>query len=307
MNTRARQVRQLRQCTGCGATVEFEGADLSLRCSYCDAPMVDEQRATTDIDAIVPFRVPEAGALDRLRAHLSERRWAPRELTKIRVHGRGLRGVLVPFWVYDGVVRSEYQAKVGIYWYRTETYTDSDGKTQTRRKRETEWFTLQGTAARQVEDHLVSASVGLPEVEANALEPFDLGWAADFDPRLLSGFEAELATVATGQADHTAAVELRDQEGVRVQRELLPGDTNRLNWISSTVDVRARRLVLLPVWIANYRHEDLVLRLLVNGQTGEVVGKVPVSKLKVALAILAGVLGAALIVLLIWWLTGGPS
>ena len=45
------------------------------------------------------------------------------------------------------------------------------------------------------------------------------------------------------------------------------------------------RLALLPAWIATYRSRGVVLRLLVNGQTGEVVGKIPVSGVKVALAV----------------------
>ena len=289
----------VRHCTGCGATVAFDGPALSTACSYCDSPMVDEERASAVIDAIVPFQIPERGAIERLRMYLERRRFAPTELRRLRVHGRGLRGVLVPFWVYDGELRSEYRAKVGIDWYRRERYEDREGKTRTREVRETEWFPLSGTAARQIEDHIVSASVGLPAHEANPLEPFDLGRAVRFDPRLLSGFEAELPSVASEAAERVAIAELREAEGGRLQRELLPGDRNRLEWIASEVELRACRLVLLPVWIASYRHGDVVVRMLVNGQTGEVIGRVPLCKRKLALAIavaLAAIVGLLLLV-----------
>jgi hypothetical protein len=296
----------VRHCTGCGATVVFDGPALSIACSYCDSPMVDEGRASAAIDAVVPFQIPKRGAIERLRMYLEGRRFAPTELRRLRVHGRGLRGVLVPFWVYEGVVRSEYRAQIGVDWYRRETYEDRDGKTRTREVRETEWFPLSGTAARQIEDHVVSASVGLPAHEANPLEPFDLGRATRFDPRLLSGFEAELASVASGDAERIAIAELRDAEGARIQRELLPGDRNRLDWIASEVEIRARKLVLLPVWIANYRHGDVVLRLLVNGQTGEVVGRVPVARRKVALVV-ALALAVLVIAVLLAWRFGGSN
>jgi hypothetical protein len=274
--------------------------------------MVDEARATGRVDAVVPFRVPQRGALDRLRTYLDGKRWAPRELKRLRVDGRGLRGVLVPFWSYDGVVRSDYRSKVGIHWYRTETYTDSDGNSQTRTVTETEWFELSGSAGRQVSDHLVTASVGLAESEANEIEPFDLGWAQPFDARLLSGYEAELPSVATRDADQTAAVELRDLEAARITHTLLPGDVNQLTWIASKVEISARKLLLLPIWIATYHHGQgkhaIVLRLLVNGQTGEVVGDVPVSRWKIAGAVLAGLLLAGLIALVVWLSQrGGPG
>jgi hypothetical protein len=291
-------------CTGCGACVVFEGAVLSGVCSYCDSPMVDEARALPSFDAVAPFRVPQRGAMERLRTYLDNRRWAPAALRSARLHERGLRGVLVPFWVYEGVVRSEYRAKVGLHWYRTETYTDKEGKRQTREVRETEWFPLRGSAARQVEDHVVSASVGLPEHEAVALAPFDLGWSTSYDPRLLSGFEAELPTVDEIDARHTAVEELRAAEAARILSELLPGDVNRIDAIDSRIEVASRRLVLLPVWVATHRQGDVVLRLLVNGQTGKVVGRVPVSKAKVAALVLALLIVVGLIAALVWWMGG---
>jgi hypothetical protein len=294
----------VQHCTGCGARVVFEGPALSGVCSYCDSPMVDEPRALPSFDAVVPFRVPQRGAIERLRTYLDNRRWAPASLRAVPVHARGLRGVLVPFWVYEGVVRSEYRAKIGLHWYRTEKYTDREGKKQTREVRETEWFPLRGSAARQVEDHVVSASVGLPEPEAVALAPFDLGWSSSYDPRLLSGFEAELPTIAASEAERTAVDELREAEAARILHELLPGDVNRVDAIDSRIEVASRRLVLLPVWVATYRQGDVVLRLLVNGQTGKVVGRVPVSKAKVAALVLALLLVAGLLALLMWWIGG---
>jgi hypothetical protein len=65
------------------------------------------------------------------------------------------------------------------------------------------------------------------------------------------------------------------------------------------------RLVLLPVWIAAFRTPKGPLRLMVNGQTGEVVGRVPRSAAKVGclvavvLVILVAILFSASIVALI--------
>ena len=50
--------------------------------------------------------------------------------------------------------------------------------------------------------------------------------------------------------------------------------------------------MLLPVWIAAYRYHGKAFQFLVNGQTGEVVGKAPWSIVKITLASL---LAAALI------------
>ena len=262
--------------------------------------MVDVEHAGDAIARVAPFRMNRDTAAAKLRDYLRGRFWAPGAVKQLSVDKKRLRGVLVPHWAFSGVVRSDYSARVGVYWYRTETYTDSDGKTRTRQVRETEWFPLSGTAARQVEDHLVSASLGLSEAESNALEPFDLGWATSYDPRLLSGYEAELPSIDSGRAARTAATELRDLEAERLQRELLPGDTNQLQSIQSKVEVESHDSVLLPVWIGTFQYEEQVLRLLVNGQSGHCAGRVPVSRVKVAIAVAVGVV---LVLLLLLWAT----
>jgi hypothetical protein len=287
-----------RQCSGCGARVELPAGEVSTKCSYCGSPLVDSEKAAHHFDAIAPFRIERTVAQQRLREYLGKKLWAPKAVRRTMVDGRDLRGLLVPFWTYDGVVRSEYDARIGIHWYRTETYTDGQGKTRTRTVKETEWFHMEGTAARRFADHLVSGSVGLPEAESNALEPFDLGWAVPFDARLISGWEAELPSVDKDRADQVALAELRDLEAGRIASDLLPGDVNTLQSIGSHVEVENRSMVLLPVWVASFSHADNAYRLLVNGQSGTCRGEVPISVWKVSAAVLAGVI---VLVLVLWY------
>ena len=61
---------------------------------------------------------------------------------------------------------------------------------------------------------------------------------------------------------------------------------------------------MLPVWIATYRFENKVFRLLVNGQTGEVVGETPTVWWKIALAGLVGLLIAAAVLVCIHYQAG---
>jgi len=53
--------------------------------------------------------------------------------------------------------------------------------------------------------------------------------------------------------------------------------------------------VLVPVYIGAYRHGKGLYRVLVNGQTGALVGKAPISYWKVALAVLLGLVAIAAI------------
>ena len=58
------------------------------------------------------------------------------------------------------------------------------------------------------------------------------------------------------------------------------------------------KLMLLPVWIACYIYAGKTYQIMVNGRTGKVVGERPYSKVKIALAILAGLVALALVAVL---------
>jgi hypothetical protein len=87
------------------------------------------------------------------------------------------------------------------------------------------------------------------------------------------------------------------QEG-RCGRDV-PGDTHRSLNVNNSFSHVTFKHVLLPIWIAAYRYNGKPYQFLVNGQTGEVVGKAPWSTglsmlLAVDGALDAGLFGAGL-------------
>lgn len=264
----------VRACSACGAEVELPPLVRSTTCAFCDNALVDvEAQAQEPVDSVVPFSITRPQAAQRLTDFLSGRWFAPESVRRL-TRPDELSDVLVPFHVFDAVARSTFSVRIGIHWYRTETYTVTvNGKTQTRTRqvRETEWFPLQGSHVRQWFDHLVSASRGLSEAYANELEPFDLGEAIPYAPSLLAGLTAERATVPKVEARQTASQELARLEQQVIARTHLPGDTHSNLESSTQSDQQPPRLVLLPVWIAVVKGPKGPLRILVNGQTGEVV------------------------------------
>ena len=49
------------------------------------------------------------------------------------------------------------------------------------------------------------------------------------------------------------------------------------------------KYILVPVWISSFMYKGKNYQFVVNGQTGKVGGKAPISALRVAIAILAGI------------------
>ena len=279
-----------RSCPQCGATVEMPAHALADLCSFCESPLVDVGRTESQIDSVAPFELSREMASGRLQQFLADQWLAPESVRK-NIRADKLNGVLVPFYAYDGVARTSWRANIGMHWYETETYTEThDGKTEVRTRQvlRTEWFPLNGTHAATYSGQLVSASAGLPEAEANELEPFDLGKAVTFVPEAVAGWQAERPTVDRAEAQRIAGDEIAGLESKAIASGFLAGDTHSNVVSESALEVTDVEAVLLPVWIATYSFNGVVFRLLVNGQTGEVVGAAPRSAVKIACLIFVG-------------------
>ena len=277
-----------KNCPQCGAAVDLPAEQIASRCAFCESPLVDGSGVTEQIDRVAPFSVDKRQAGSLLSQHVQGRWFIPEDLRKAGQPEK-LKGVLIPFWCYDAETRSSWNAKQGIYWYRTETYTTRvNGKlvTRTRQVRETEWFNSSGTHVASYDDHLVSGSRGLSEPESNELEPFDLGQTHPYSPALLAGWIAERPTVPRAEAHSTANQELANVENAAI-RSFLPGDTVSDVNNQTSMEISQLELVMLPVWVGTYRSQGKVVRLLVNGQTGEVVADLPTSWTKIILLVLA--------------------
>ena len=297
-----------KSCPQCGAAVDLPPEQIASLCAFCDSPLVDGEGATEQIDLVAPFDLEQNVAGSLLAQHLRHRWLIPESLRQAGTPEE-LRGVLVPFWCYDATTRSDWTARQGIHWYRTERYTTVvNGKTvtKTRQVKETEWFNTSGSHVATYTDHLVSGSRGLSEPESNELEPFDLGRALPSAPGLLAGWTAERPTVPRDEAARTANQELADLENAAIAG-FLPADVVRGVQNSTRMEVGKLKLVMLPVWVGTYPHAGEVLRLLVNGQTGEVVAELPKSWPKI-IGLIAAIVAAAVLfvgtVLLILFLAG---
>ena len=51
--------------------------------------------------------------------------------------------------------------------------------------------------------------------------------------------------------------------------------------VNTTFDEITYKYVILPVWICNYSYNNKKYQFMVNGETGKIVGKAPVSPIKV--------------------------
>jgi DNA-directed RNA polymerase subunit RPC12/RpoP len=282
------------RCDGCGAQIQVAAGLRTAKCPYCASPAVVERPADPsrpDPTFALGFIVTKERALAQARAWIKKPLFAPSAFRS--AHPSDVRGLYLPAYLYSAVASADYDAEIGENYTVVETYTTTDSKgnpvTRTRTKTKTEWRHLSGRWAAYVDDVLVTASAGLPNNELERVEPFDMRTLQRFSPKLLSGWIAEDPSLGRDHCLSQARVEAEAAIGRRIAA-YLPGDSHRglsFRWLAQHEDMQ---LLLLPVWVfaVKYAADKPPVRLVVNGQTGVVGGKAPLSWAKIVIAIVLG-------------------
>lgn len=285
------------QCEGCGAQATITGQ--AARCAFCGSPVVMNVADLGEIippESLLPFGIDARKAKEQFVAWVGGLWFAPSDLKKLAT-AHGIDGVYLPYWTYDSNTTTRYRGMRGDHYYETETYTDSEGKSQTRRVQKTRWSPASGTVRVGFDDVLVCASSTLPRPLIEKLEPWDLKNLRGFEAAYLSGFIAERYKV--GLEDGFKIAEERMEPKIRqaIDRDI-GGDVQQILTMSVRhADVTCKH-ILLPLWISSFRYKEKVYRFIVNARTGEVAGERPWSVAKIVFTVLVVVAIVAAIVVL---------
>ncbi len=281
------------RCDSCGAQLVLESERRTALCPYCGSTSIVERPPAADRPNpafAMGFAVPRDQVFAKAREWLAGRTLFARSGVR-RAALEGIQGIYLPAYLYSAVAHADYEAEIGEHYQETETYqTQENGKTvtKTRQVTRTEWRPLSGRLSEYVADVLVTASKGLPNAELEAVEPFDLRLLKRYQPALLSGWIAEEPSLTGAQCLELARGEASQALEKKV-REFMPGDEVRSLSHRTEVAQESLDLCLVPVWVmaARYDQQQPPMRIVVNGQSGMIAGKVPLSWIKITLAVLA--------------------
>lgn len=283
-------------CQSCGSKLLVELHMRTARCPFCASTSIVERpssRNRPEPTFIVGFVIDQESAADIVRNWIRTRGFFTRSDFKAAA-AEFTRGVYLPAYLYGAIADSDYSASIGEDYTEIETYTTTDSKgntvTHTRTVTRTEWRSLSGDHTCYVLDVIVSASRGVSNAALEAIEPFDLRALRRYNPSYISGWLAEDPTRSQDDCFELAHNESRQKIGGML-KGFMPGDSHTGLQYHVRLRDEVIDLVLLPVWsfAVRYHADKPPVRLLVNGQTGRVGGRVPVSVVKVTVAILIGV------------------
>lgn len=268
-------------CKSCSGESIYDALEIASVCPFCGSTQVMEanDKDTIAPGGVVPFAISDQEASELFRKWI-QKKWFCPKLAKESAKAKAFKGVYFPYWTFDAKTSSDYTARYG-----KDRQVKKDDKTET----VTDWYSTRGHYDEFIDDELVLASTSHNQALLHGIEPFKTEENKAYKPEYLAGFAAERYSIGLESAWETAKKAIKSKLQNKVTRKIEDeNDADRVQDLklhTKYSDITYKYL-LLPVWISNYKYQDKVYHFMVNGQTGKISGKSPVSAAKVALTIL---------------------
>ncbi len=272
-------------CTQCGAEAIYDALQTSAVCEYCGSNQVMEASAedTVPPNGVVGFLITVQEAGQRFKKWLKGKLFTPSKAKK-SANPEAFKGIYLPYWTFDADTTTTYSARYG----KDRTVTDSKGHTHVT----TDWYSTSGIYSEFIDDCLVCGTDRHNPDIIDRINPFDTSKCMPYDPEYVSGFISERYTIgiksAWDKAKSLIQSRLRNNIESKIKSEHNADRVDNLS-MSTRYANKKYKYIVLPVWMSSFVYKDKVFRFMVNGQTGKVGGKAPVSPIRVAIAIILGI------------------
>lgn len=289
----------LLHCKNCGANQHIEENYKSLHCVYCTQPLIVEDMYSEDWimpGAILPFKMDTAKAHTVFKKWVAGLWWAPNNLQRASLSAENTKGLYVPYWTFDAQLQAQYTGERGEHYYVTKTVGSGKNK-RTVQERRTRWYDARGTVSGFVDDTLVKATKQKSSQVPNQIASWNLNELETFNASYLAGYVTEKYTIPLRDG-HLQATKTADDIARNWARRDIGGDTQRIHSLDMDLSAETFKHILLPVYISAYNFNGKRYSFFVNGQTGTIYGDRPYSFWKIFLAVLAGIIIIAVILLL---------
>ena len=257
-------------CPSCGAELLCEETTAATSCPYCGNPTIVPGKlgGVLKPDYVIPFRLDKSAAVEALKKHYRRKFFLPKAFSA-QNHIEEIRGIYVPFWLFD----AEAEGEASFHGTRSHTRRQGDYEVTT-----TEHFDIRRSGRAYFERIPVDGSTKMPDEHMDSIEPFDYGELRDFSLAYLPGYLADKYDVSAGESAERA-----DRRCRASLEDILRQDVHGYATVTPTgSNIRLRRggvkYALLPVWLLNTKWNNGDYLFAMNGQTGKLVGDLPVSK-----------------------------
>ncbi|MCF8604034.1 hypothetical protein L5I01_11765 [Gordonia sp. HY442] len=285
-------------CQSCGGRTIFNGSLTATRCPYCATPIqrddVQDSPARFPLDAIVPLHIGEPQARESIEKWINSRWFAPREFKKYRTLG-SFTSVYLSYYSYDADTTTSYHGQRG------DTYTVVVGSGENRHtETRIRWRRASGVVRDSIRDLPELSNTGMDQERIRDLEPWPIQAAVPYTPEFVAGHLSRTYDRDPQDVFSRSARPRIDGQIDNTIRRDIGGDHQRISSKNTAYGMLQFMYLLLPMWLLTVNYDGKPFQVFVNGLTGEVQGDRPWSKVKIAAAVIAGIIVACVLAYLIW-------
>lgn len=259
-------------CPSCTAELICDENTAVTSCPYCGNPTVvpGQFSGTLKPDFVIPFKVKKEQAVEALKKHYEGKPFLPKAF-KDKNHIEEIKGVYVPFWLFNGEADCEAVYDCG----RTHTYRSGSYDVI-----HTDHFEVLREGSVSFSRIPVDGSTKIPDDYMDSIEPFDYTELKPFSTGYMPGFLADKYDVSAEDCSRRA-----DERAKNTAESCLRASVvNYSSVLERHKNIQLHRgevkYALLPVWLLSTRWNGQNWLFAMNGQTGKFVGKLPVDKKK---------------------------
>lgn len=283
-------------CSSCGAEIITGENVASTSCVYCKNTAIIKERLTGVYapSKIITFNYTKEDAIKAFQKKCHGRLLLPKAFNDPK-NIQDMEGLYVPFWLYDCDNDASLTARCTkvkswedhrYHYTKTDTYHVS-------RKGKLHFEKVPADGSSRFDDIIMSA-----------IEPFDYSEFKPFNMSYLSGYISEKYDVDSEPAYDVTLKRIKDDSKKYLLDSIQNYTTKIATSTSDNVVLNKTDYALLPVWVLNIKFKDKIYHFAYNGQTGKMVGEIPVDKGKLLLTILISFITPLLILLIIFLVRG---
>lgn len=270
---RTDETSELKICPNCGGELQVEEHTSATQCPYCEYYIILNERvegAYTPVK-MIPFVFSKDMVKKLMKENFGKKIFAPIDfLSEVRLNS--MSGEYVPFWMYDYETRCLYEgegAKV-----RVSVVGDTEIT-------ETSFYHIVRDLSIQYQEIPADASLKMTDEIMDLLEPYEYQEMVEFCPEYMSGFFGEKYNMPAQEVEFRARNKMSESAETFLNQSISGYAKLAHRSKEIRVEDQQAQYILLPVWKYIYEYKEKMYPFYINGQTGKIIGQVPVSKAKV--------------------------
>lgn len=279
------------KCNHCSGEVIADKQTVATVCPYCGRALSITSKLVGEFrpEVVLPFKVSKEKATELYTQYVSKSKLTPKEFRNNRVIEK-IQGLYVPYYL-----TSTFEQGNVVYECERTTSRRSGYDRITRH----DVFHVKISGNAQFNSVPSDASNKLDDKFMDTVEPFNFRGLQNFNPGFMAGFIADRADTDKRSVVNRSLKKIKDSFLTLFNRYI--GVWSRQTLISYQDNPQNIQVkyAMLPIWIFTEEYEGKLFTFAVNGDTGKVVGKLPLSKaILVGKSSLCGLVGVGVVLLL---------